>query len=135
MTRYTVKRYDDGTVIVVNLSTGEITFGIPDGIEPCEENRNIESSLDELVALNEAGEENIDFLQFPNNGNTPTGVRSFTIIFFGQNGQLNGVPVPDRFEKTFSGSGQNTIANSMPFVVPNANGVDGIQRVYISTNA
>jgi len=62
-------------------------------------------------------------------GNTPVGVVSFSILFLGTGGSLNGVPVPNNYQVNY-GNGFDVITTAMPYVRPTAG--TG-QRVIIST--
>jgi hypothetical protein len=60
--------------------------------------------------------------------NTPINVVSFSIIFDGTGGTLNGIPVPDKYQVNY-GNGFNLITNVIPYTRPTS--LSG--RVLIST--
>jgi len=59
---------------------------------------------------------------------TPINVVSFSLLFFGVGGSVNGVPVPDKYQVNY-GNGTQNINTPMPLVVPPGG------RIVISTLA
>lgn len=99
-----------------------------DSLTPASTGNATEATL--LSVLNELNKVNKipDFFESPSDGATPIDVTSFSILFRGDGGSLNGVSVPDGYTYN-NGNGIDPITDKIPYTVPTS----GEKRVLIST--
>lgn len=94
------------------------------------QNTSFDGLLQEVVDIHDkltGSERSIDLVSETSDGATDAGVQSVSILFLGNNGTLNGVPVNNNFNFSFTSKGEDTIG-SMSFTVPTS----GQQKVIIS---
>lgn len=84
--------------------------------------------LTSILAVLTGSQRTITTTQSLVNGSTPAGVQSVSIWFRGNNGTLNGVPVPNGTIQSFSPNKGDDTVGAISYVVPNT----GEARVIIS---